>query len=382
MKRKICVLTGSRAEYGILRTVMYSIKEHSDLELSILVTGMHLLPKFGYTIKEIKKEGFNIDAKVDMILDKDTRNSMAKSLGRGIIGITEALQKINPSFLVVLGDRSESLAGTLVAAYTGIPVAHISGGDITSRLIDGPIRHAITKFAHIHFPSTKRSGWRIKMMGEEKWRIYTVGSPAIDYIVNNQGTSKRELIKKYSLDLNKKLTLMIQHPTLEDYLAPSQIESTLKVLKELDLQTIVIFPNADAGGRRMINVLDKFKCLDNIKLYESLPHEDYIGLLWLSNVMVGNSSSGIVEAASTGLPVVNIGPRQAGRERAKNVIDVDYNREEIKRAIKKALYNKNFISIVKKKETPYGDGKTGKRIADILAGININEKLLEKKITY
>ena len=384
MSQKIAVITGTRAEYGLLYPVMRAIQDHPELDISIIATGMHLSPEHGYTVKEIEKDGFEIDVAVDMLFSNDTGASMAKSLGVGIIGITQALEHIKPDIVLILGDRNEPFAGSVAAAHMNIPIAHIHGGDSTTGgCIDESIRHSITKFAHIHFPATEESAARIEKLGEEPWRIHTVGAPGLDTILNTNLIQKEQLIERYSLNANKPLLLAVQHPvTTQPENAANEMRNTLESLFELRVQTILVYPNSDAGGRSMIEVIKEYEHLPFLHTFKSLPHIEYLSLLNIADVLIGNSSSGIIEASSFHLPVVNIGIRQEGRQRTNNVSDVVSDKEKIIEAINTALYDKAFKQKVNECVNPYGDGKTGLRIAEVLAGIEINQKLLQKMITY
>jgi len=380
--RKIAVITGTRAEYGIFKSVLSAIKANPNLNLSLIVSGMHFSTEFGCTVKEIEKDGFKIDAKIDVLHTKDTGTAMAKSLGRCIEATTNPLEKIKPDILLILGDRSEMLAGAVSATYMGIPIAHIHGGEVSGN-VDEPVRHAITKLAHIHFAATKESADRIIKMGEEPWRVHVVGAPGLDLILNEKLLDPKELAAKYGLDLSKPTLLVVQHSVItEADDAANQIRETLEAIVELGCQTILIYPNADAGGRRMIEVIKKYEKYPFIRTFKSIPHKEYLSLMKLASVMVGNSSSGIIEAPSFGLPVVNIGARQRGRQRAENVIDVNYDKEEIKMAVQKALCDEEFKEKAKKCKNPYGDGKAGMRIAKILSETKIDKILLEKRMTY
>lgn len=384
MKRKITVITGTRSEYGLLYPVMHTIQNHPELDLSVIATGMHLSHEHGYTLDEIKKDGFSIDATVDMLMSGDTGASMAKSLGKGIIGITEALEKIRPDILLVLGDRGEPFAGAIAAAHMNIPVAHIHGGDSTTGgCIDESIRHSITKFAHIHFPATEESAERVRKMGEETWRIHIVGAPGLDTILNMRLIPKEQLIEKFSLKNSEPLLLAVQHSvTIQPESAANEMKITLEALDELKIQTILIYPNSDAGGRSMIEVIKKYENKPFIYIFKSLPHIEFISLMKMADVLVGNSSSGIIEAPSFHLPAVNIGIRQEGRQRSCNIIDVIHDKTQIINAIKVALYDKTFKNKVNKCINPYGDGKAGFRIASILAELEIDRRCLQKRITY
>lgn len=384
MKRKITVITGTRAEYGLLYPVMRAIQNQPELDLSIIATGMHLSPEHGYTITEIENDGFKVDVAVDMLICNDTGASMAKSLGIGLISITQALEQLRPDIVLVLGDRDEPFAGVIAASHMNIPVAHIHGGDSTSGgCIDESIRHSITKFAHIHFPATEESAARIEKLGEETWRINTVGAPGLDMILNTELFPKEQLIERYSLNTNEPLLLVVQHPvTTQPENAANEMRTTLEALAELGIQTILVYPNSDAGGRSMIEVIKEYEYLPFLRTFKSLPHIDYLSLLNITNTLVGNSSSGIIEAPSFHLPVVNIGIRQEGRQRSDNVIDVASDKEKIIEAINTALHDEAFKQKAKEYVNPYGDGKAGLKITEVLAGIEINQKLLQKQITY
>ena len=383
--RKICYVTGTRAEYGLMRHTLKEISKEFDL--SLIVTGMHLCPEFGYTISEIEKDGFKIDKKVDMLLSSDTGGAMAKSFGLAVIGITQALEDIKPDMLLITGDRGEALAAAIAGAHLNIPIAHIHGGDQgdDGAHIDDQIRHSITKFAHIHFPATKLSAERIIKMGEEPWRVHIVGAPGLDEIYSEKLYSKEYIEKKYHLDLNKPLILVVQHPVLTQIdMAADQIRETLEALKEINEQTILIYPNSDAGGREMIKIIQEYERYDFLQSYKNLPRKDYLSLMKYASAMVGNSSSGTIEAPIFKLPVVNIGVRESSREHTGNKIFVKPNRDEIMQAIKKALFDENFKKLVQQCKSIYGDGNASRKIVKALKHVSSleKEKLLKKKLTY
>ncbi len=384
MKRikKIAIVTGSRAEYGILSPLMKGINAHSQFHLLTIVVGMHLSSEFGNTVEEIERDSFKIDAKISSINRDDTHSGMARYIGRVIIKAVDIFEDLRPDMIILLGDRADILATTIAASYMNLLIAHIHGGDITKGGLDEPARHAITKFAHIHFPATEKSAKRIIKMGEEPWRVFVVGALGLDSILKgNELLSSEDISKKYGLNLSKPILLVLQHPiTTETNYAPTQMEETLKALVELQHQTILIYPNADPGGKKMIAVIKRYE-YPFIKKFKSLPHIDYLSLMGIANVMVGNSSSGIIEAPSFKLPVVNIGIRQKGRERSTNVIDVPHNKEAIKKAIEIALYDKRFIESLKDSTSPYGDGHATERIIEVLNTIKIDRNLLQKQIT-
>ncbi|MFA5049553.1 MAG: UDP-N-acetylglucosamine 2-epimerase [Candidatus Micrarchaeia archaeon] len=382
MKRKICVITGSRSEYGILYELIKQIRSDKDLKLSLVVSGMHLLNNFGNTLNFIKKDGFSIDYLVPMEhKTKDLNAGMALSVSSGITGFVKAFLIIKPDCVVVLGDRTEALSAAIAASFMNIPVAHIHGGDNARAGLDEMSRGAITKFSHIHFPATKKSARRIERLGEAKWRIFQVGSPAIDYLMNYKYFDKTKLFEKYGLTPSKPLILVVQHPvTTENELAANQISETLNALAELGQQTILIYPNSDAGGQTMIKVIKKrLPKMPFVKAFMSLPHSEYLSFMKYASVMVGNSSSGIIEAPFFQLPAVNIGLRQEGRERATNIIDVHHKKEEILKGIYTAL-GKKFRAKLSKCTSPYGDGHASERIIRILKKIDLTKKMLQKKM--
>ena len=274
--RKIAVVTGTRAEYGILRPVIQEIKNNPHLKLSLIVTGMHLSHEFGYTIKEIEKDGFHVDSKVDMLLSSDDKAAMAKSLGLGIIGMTQVIEAIKPDITLVCGDRNEAFAGAIASAFLTIPVAHIFGGDSAiGSNIDDSIRHAITKFAHLHFAATKEHATRIIKMGEDPWRVHMVGSPAIDTILHEEKFPSKKIAKKFNLDLKSPIILLIQHATsINTETAAEEVREALDAIVQMKYQTVLIYPNSDAGGRRIIQTIKEYEKYPFIKTVKSIAHRN------------------------------------------------------------------------------------------------------------
>ena len=381
MKQKISITTGTRSEYGILRELIKEISKSKKLELYLLVTGMHLSKKFGYTINEIKKDKIPIHAKIKMIPSGNTPYDMSVSLGKGIVGFSKIFKKIKPDLNVVLGDRDEALASALAASHMNIPNAHIHGGEI-SQGIDEYNRHAITKISNIHFAATKKSKERIIKMGENRRNVILTGSPSIDEIKMSKISSKHELEKKYLVDLDKPLFLLIQHPvTTEFEKSGLQIKMTLDALSKLKNQTIAILPNSDAGNQQIINQLRIFskKC-NFLKVFPNLPRNDYLGFLRYCSALIGNSSSGLIEGSYLHTPVVNIGIRQLGREKDVNVIDVPiFSKSLILNALKKSLKKKNKKI---KNSSIYGAGNASKKIVQYLETIPINPQMIRKKLVY
>ena len=381
MKQKISITTGTRSEYGILRELIKEISKSKKLELYLLVTGMHLSKKFGYTINEIKKDKIPIHAKIKMIPSGNTPYDMSVSLGKGIVGFSKIFKKIKPDLNVVLGDRDEALASALAASHMNIPNAHIHGGEI-SQGIDEYNRHAITKISNIHFAATKKSKERIIKMGENRRNVILTGSPSIDEIKMSKISSKHELEKKYLVDLDNPLFLLIQHSvTTEFEKSDLQIKMTLDALSKLKNQTIAILPNSDAGNEQIINQLRIFskKC-SFLKVFPNLPRNDYLGFLRHCSALIGNSSSGLIEGSYLHTPVVNIGIRQLGREKDVNVIDVPiFSKSLILNALKKSLKKKNKKI---KNSSIYGTGNASKKIVQYLETISINPRMIQKKLVY
>jgi UDP-N-acetylglucosamine 2-epimerase (non-hydrolysing)/GDP/UDP-N,N'-diacetylbacillosamine 2-epimerase (hydrolysing) len=381
--RKILAVTGSRADYGILRSVLFALCKKKNLKFSLIVTNMHLGTEFGSTIKEIKKDKFPIAGKIRILPKSDSVGSMAKSFGLCVIGMANLLERHKPDILLVNTDRYEMLAAAAAGAMMNIAVAHMHGGEVSGS-IDESIRHAITKLAHLHFVSTKDSAQRIIKLGEDPWRVFAVGAAGLDFIYSKKLLDKRVISRKYRLSLNQPVFLTVLHPvTTEFKQASSQMRNLLEALIRLKQQTVLVYPNADSGGRAMIRVLKEYiGKYPFLKAYKSLPHLDYLSLMKVATVMIGNSSSGIIEAPTFKLAVVNIGSRQEGRLRAANVIDVGYSQKEILQGINKALYDTKFRNRLRHCLNLYGDGKAGIRIANILSKVKLNQRLIKKRITY
>ncbi|WP_443662000.1 UDP-N-acetylglucosamine 2-epimerase [Clostridium sp.] len=382
MKRKIAVITGTRADYGIFYHILKEIEKHESLDLKLIVCGMHLCPEYGMTINEIEKDGFDIADKFETILASDTGASMAKSIGLSIISMAQSFERIKPDLLLILGDRGEMLAAATAAIHMNIPVAHIHGGEVTGT-VDESVRHAITKLSHIHFPANEDSKQRIIKLGEKEKDIYVVGAPGLDYIKKTQYISRSEMLKRFELE-DDKIFLLTQHPvTTERDMVEWQIRETLDAVVELGYQTIVSYPNSDNGGREIIKVIEEYRAkYPFLKVFRNLSQVEYLSFLDIAEVMIGNSSSGIIEAPSFKLPVVNIGSRQDGRLRASNIIDVSYGKESVIRGIKKAIYDESFKIQLEICTNPYGDGNASGKIVQIISEVKLDRELLQKRITY
>lgn len=379
-KRKICILSGKRGGYGALMRTMNLIKEDPALKPQLIVTDMHLSPKFGKTLLEVEKS-FRVSAKVDMEQLDDSPLGRTRALIKCLEKIPRVLQRLKPDIFLCLGDRGEVLVSVVAAVNMGIPIAHIQGGDISGNL-DELFRHAITKMSHIHFPSTKDSAKRIEKMGEEKWRIFVVGDTHVDLIANKMYTKNHIVKKKFGLREKEKYLILLQHSvTTEPEKSYSQMLQTLKAVKKANLRTIMVYPCSDQGYQGILDAIGKYKKEKNFSLHKNIEAPDFLGLLSGAESLVGNSSSGIIEAPYFKLPVVNIGRRQLGRVRDKNVIDVEGDWSDIFKAIKKSL-SKNFRKSLKGCGKIYGDGHSAERIVKVLKNIKINKELLEKRMTH
>ena len=382
--KKICVITGTRAEYGPLKLLLQKIEQSKKLELILIVTGMHLLKKYGNTIDLIKDDGIKISKIIPMYdEDDDLEDSLGRAVGKAICSLTVAFIEIKPDLLLVAGDRFESLAGVIAASTLSIPIAHIQGGDTNERgQVDEQIRHSITKFAHLHFPATAKSQRVIELMGENPERIYNCGAIALDMVYQIPLLNKDEVCEQLQLDAEKKIIVCLQHPyTFEAEKAGEYIRLILKVLKEIEIQTLIIYPNNDPGSELIIKEIDSVKKLSWIKTYKNIERILYLSLLKNSDLLVGNSSSGLIESPIFKLPVVNIGDRNKGRESGHNVIDVKNDYDEIKNAILKALSNQ-FKQECKNVINPYGNGTASDKIVEILEQLEITDDFIRKKLNY
>lgn len=382
---KVAVVTGTRAEYGLLYWTMKEILNDPELELQLVATGMHLSPEFGLTVRDIENDGFKIDEKVEILLSSDTGQGMAKSIGLGVISFAQTFARLSPDILMILGDRFEIFAAATAAMAMNIPIAHIAGGESTEGAIDEQIRHAITKIAHVHLASCDYYAERLKKMGEEEWRVFNVGAPGLENIRRLKLIDKKKLEKLLDIDLSNTTLLVTYHPaTLDTQTLKKQLDNLLDALMLTGYQLIFTYPNSDSGGRYIIERIDELiKNYSKAKAFKNLGQLKYLSLLQYVDAMVGNSSSGIIEAPSFKLPVINIGDRQKGRLRADNIIDVECLKDEILEGIEKALHDEEFKTKLKYTKNLYGNGNTSKEIVKILKNINIKEdNFLKKKLTY
>ena len=373
MKRKICVVTGTRAEYGLLYWLMKEIEADKDLELQLIVTGMHLSPEFGLTYKEIEKE-FRIDKKIEMLLSSDTAMGISKSMGLAQIGFAEAFEELKPDILVVLGDRYEIFSAVSSAMICNIPIAHLHGGEITQGAFDESIRHSITKMSHLHFTATDEYKNRVIQLGEEPNRVFNVGGMGIENIKRLKLLSKDEFEESINFKLNKKNILVTFHPvTLENSTAKEQFQELLDAIDELE-NTNIIFTkaNSDTDGRIINQMIDEYVTKNSHKSvgFASLGQLRYLSALQYIDAVVGNSSSGLLEAPSFKIATINIGDRQKGRIKALSVIACEPKKEEILKAFKE-IYSKEFQEKLKNVENPYGESCPSKQIIEVLKNVNL-----------
>jgi GDP/UDP-N,N'-diacetylbacillosamine 2-epimerase (hydrolysing) len=382
--RKILVVTGTRAEYGLLYWTMKGIDKDDELQLQLIVTGNHLVPEYGYTVETIIKDGFKIDEEIDMLINSNKKSGIVKSMGLELIQMAQAFDRLNPNLLLILGDRYETFIAATCAMMMNIPIAHMNGGESTEGAIDEQIRHAITKMAHIHFSGAEYYKERIIKMGEEPWRVFNVGEAGIENIKKLEFMSKQQIEEELNVKFNKKIFLITYHPvTLDVDNIEEQIDNLLETISKFNAIYIFTYPNADFGSKIIIDKIKKFiKENKNANVFYNLGQKRYLSLLNYVDVMIGNSSSGIIESPIFKLPVVNIGDRQKGRLKNKNVIDTGYSKSDIYSGIYKALYDKKFKDNLEQMKNLYGDGTTSKQVVHILKSIEINKKLISKKLTY
>ena len=368
MNRKVCVVTGTRAEFGLLRWLMQEVRESETLELQVIATGMHLSPEFGLTYREIEEAGFRIDAKVEMLLSADTSTAVTKSMGLGLIGYADTYERLSPDIIVLLGDRFEIFAAAAAAMIAGIPIAHIHGGETTEGAFDEAIRHSITKMAHLHFVAAEDYRRRVIQLGEHPERVFLVGGLGIDAIKRSKLLGREELEESLNFRFGLKNLLITFHPvTLEGNSARQQIEELLAALDcHNDTNLIFTMPNADTGGRELAAIVENFvQSHQNARSYTSLGQLRYLSCLQFVDGVIGNSSSGITEAPSMGTATINIGTRQKGRLSAPSVIHCPPDFNSINSAIH-ALYDPSFRGSLCTTVNPYGDGGASLKIVEVL----------------
>jgi len=381
--KKVCVVVGSRANYSSIKSAMRAVEAHPELELQLVVGASALLDRYGSVADLIARDGFEASERVFMLIEGETPSTMAKSTGLGLLELPTAFERLQPDVVITVGDRFETMATALAATYMNIPLAHTMGGEVSGN-IDESIRHAVTKFAHVHFPASQGAADRIVKLGEDPESVHLVGCPRMDLVaevLEDDGNGLSDLFEtgvggRFSLD--EPFLLVSQHPVTTEYGdGKRQIQETLKAVQALDVPAIVLWPNADAGSEHIAAGIRQFReHNDDSKLhfFKNLPTSDYIKLMSRTAALVGNSSSAIREGAFIGTPAVNVGPRQDGRDRGSNVVDVDYDSAAIVDATRTQMANGRY-----EMEPIYGDGHAGERIADVLATTTIS---IHKRITY
>jgi UDP-N-acetylglucosamine 2-epimerase (non-hydrolysing)/GDP/UDP-N,N'-diacetylbacillosamine 2-epimerase (hydrolysing) len=392
--RSVAIFTGNRAEYGLQYPILRAVSRHSALEYRLLVSGAHLDPNFGRTLDEIRTDGFRVDAEIKIDMDASSLLATAHAIGSGVVAISRVLADLKPDIMVVYADRFEGLAAVIASSQMNIPTAHVEGGDLTEGgALDDSVRHAMTKLSHLHFTTNVQATNRILGLGEEPWRVHTVGFPAIDLIAEGRYAQVDEVRERLAIDLDRPIVLFTQHSVTTEFdRAREQVRPSLDAMARLaaeGVQVIATYPNNDAGGRSIIDELETFasRNVANVQIHRSLGRHLYHGVLALANnpahrvACVGNSSSGIKETPAFLCPTVNIGSRQDGRLRGANVIDVAYDADEIVEAVHRCVCDSAFRHTCRHSENPYYLGNAGPKIAEVLATVPIDQRLLRKRMT-
>ena len=380
MKRTIAVITSSRADYSHLYWPLKDLSVHPEVDLKLIVLAAHLTPQFGSTVQEIERDGFQIASRIECLLHSDTDVGMAKTLGVAVLGLTDVLAQMRPDLLLLIADRYEMLAPASVALTLRIPVAHIEGGEISEGAIDDAVRNAITKMAHIHFTSTNAARDRVISMGEEPWRVHRAGAPSLDHLTRSKLLSPTELQQTLQVDLRQPAAIVAYHPVTLLHDTTEEADAVFAALHQIDGQILFCYPHADAGSHNLMQRTRSFiEQHKNAHVFVNLPAVTYWSLLRHASLLLGNSSSGIMEAASFALPVVNIGLRQHGRERAHNILDVEPNTRSILEKVATA-HSPAFRESLQGMINPYGDGHAAERIVRVLTTTPL-QGLLRKRAT-
>jgi len=384
-KKRVLGVTGIRSEYDIMSSVFRAVASHSDLDLQLVVTGAHLSDAFGHTIDEIHADGFVVADEIESLLSGDQASFRVKGLAIQLQGLVQTVARINPDILLVLGDREESMTTALVGAYMNIPVAHIAGGDRVIGNVDDQIRHAVTKLAHLHFVTNRESKERILRLGEQPFRVFDVGNPGLDRLLDVPVIDVAELSSRlgFSIADGEPFVMLIQHVISSEIdQAYEQMTASLEAVRELGIKTVLSYPNSDAGGQQMIRAIQEYKSLPFLYAAKNIPRLEFVNLMRRASCLLGNSSAGILEAPLLKLPVINVGNRQRGRLHAENVQFVPHDKDRIIEALRRAIFDTEYRKTVAACSNPYGDGQSSARIADILAATPIDDTLLIKDITY
>jgi UDP-hydrolysing UDP-N-acetyl-D-glucosamine 2-epimerase len=381
--RKVCVVVGSRANYSSIKSAMRAVRAHPELELQLVVGASALLDRYGTVLDVIEADGFEPDERVFMLIEGETPSTMAKSTGLGLLELPTAFERLEPDIVITVGDRFETMATALAATYMNIPLAHTMGGEVSGN-IDESIRHAVTKFAHVHFPACSDAAERIVRMGEDPETVHVVGCPRMDLVAEVLAKTTDGLSEIFaegvggSFDLDQPFLLVSQHPVTTEYGdGERQITETLRAVADVGLPAVVLWPNADAGAEDVARGIRKFREHEDdsrLHFFKNLPTDDYVRLMKRTACIVGNSSSAIREGSFIGTPAVDVGLRQAGRQRGSNVVAVGYDRADVAAAIEQQVEHGPYES-----EPIYGDGHAGERIADVLSRVEVT---VQKRIAY
>ena len=375
--RRVVYVTGTRADFGLMLRTLRAAQASGGIDVALCVTGMHLSPTYGLTVNDVEASGLRICARIPVELEAGTGAAMARAIGVELVGITDALEAEDPDAVLVLGDRGEMLAGALAAIHLNKPVVHLHGGEL-SGTVDEPVRHAISKLAHYHFVSTAGARERLIRMGERESSVFVTGAPGLDGITDSATMSRTALCAARGFDPARPVALVVFHPVVQEASeAGAQIEALIEAVLDDRLQCLALTPNSDAGSAAVRAVLEQQRERDDVRIATHLPREEYASWLAAADVMAGNSSAGIIEAASFGLPVVNVGSRQTGRERSANTIDVAADRETIAHGIKEAL-RRGRVDCA----NVYGDGRASERIVKLLSTLPLDAALLAKTNAY
>jgi len=380
MKRRIAVVTTSRADYSHLYWPLFELQQHPDIELGVIVLGAHLSPEFGRTITEIEKDGFPIIALIECLLSSDSDTGMAKTIGLATLSLADTLSAWRPDLLLLIADRYEMLAPASVALAMRIPIAHIEGGEISQGAIDDAVRNALTKLAHIHFTSTSLARRRVIAMGEEPWRVHHAGAPSLDHLRRSQLLSRKAVEDRLGIALQSPTLLVAWHPVTLHRETTQETDALFTTLNRTAGQILFVYPNSDAGSRQLIERTQAFAASrPNTHIFVNLPAVTYWSLLQNVEMLIGNSSSGIMETASFALPTVNVGMRQQGRERARNIIDTPAEADAISASIAQAL-SPAFRESLTGMTNPYGDGHAAERIIEVLASTPLEGILIKAPV--
>lgn len=378
-RRKIAVVTTSRADYGHLYWPLKELSLHTDVDLRIIAVAAHLSPEFGQTVTEIERDGFRVDERIECLLSSDTDVGMAKTIGIATLGFADTLGRMRPDVLLLIADRYEMLAPAAVALALRIPIAHIEGGEVSEGAIDDQVRNALTKISHIHFTPSEQARRRVLAMGEESWRVHRTGAPSLDHLRRQTLFTREQLDADLSIDLAKPTIMVAYHPVTMRRDTTDEADAVFAALEQINEQIIFCFPNADAGSRALIQQARLFcRAHGRSHLFVNLNHLKYWSLLNSVDLLLGNSSSGIMETPSLAKPTVNIGMRQQGRERARNVIDARPDTASILAAVRQGT-SQQFRHSLQGMINPYGDGYAAERIVEVLTSVTLSERLLIKQ---